>query len=551
MAGSSVPSRRPRRAGRNTWLLVAVITAVAMVAGSLAAAGVFSGSGSEIGAPGRLVEELYPWTQSDGGLPVLTDVTEAWGLSVWHHASRLNFGGPVAIGDVDLDGLADIIVGGDDYAVYFGTGEGFERAAGALSGQQDEVTSIGLGDLDGDGRTDLILGRIQFSDIVVWGGEWTSRRDLALAEATHLSSGEPTTGFAVADLNGDGTNDLLRLGYGSRMEKAAAADVIFEQTAPREFDESPLPGSERLSFAMEAADVDDDGLLDLWITRDLGWIRGADSVYSRSGDADGPWKDIAPSLGVDFEIDGMGVTIADLAGDRRLDVYITDLGENEFVTGTDDGYRALFDHGAARIRPPGSPADKVSSSWGAGVADFNLDGRTDLAIANGGFDGFFNKIENTDVLVTDPPAILLGLGGGRYADVWPQLGVAWTGSSRGLALGDLDNDGDTDIAIVNHNDGLRVYRNDSEGRSLRIRLAQPECTVAGAIVGIRASDKTHRRVLTAHTFLGVHAAEAIVGVGDATSATVTLEIPGRKPVSVDTDLTDERTILELACPPRS
>lgn len=533
------------------WLLVALVATASVAAGVLAAAGAFTGSGEGLGAPGRLAEDLYTWTPGDGPLPVLTDVTEDWGLDQWRHFTRLGFGGPVAIGDLDADGLADLIVGGDEYAIFFGSAQGFEQAAGTLQGKQDEVTSIGLGDLDGDGRLELILGRIQLSDIVVWGGDWTSTRDLTLAEVTHLPSGEPSTGFAVADLDGDGTSDLLRLGYGSRLEKAPAPDVIFEQTAPRRFDELVLPGSDRLSFAMEAADVDRDGLLDLWITRDVGWIQGADSVYSRTGDAGGPWTDIAPELGVDYEIDGMGVTIADLTGDGRLDVSLTDVGENEFLVGTDDGYEPAFDHGASRIRPPGYPADQVSSSWGEGVADFNLDGRTDLALANGGFDGFFNKIEDTDVLVEDPPAILLGLGGGRYADVWPDLGLPWAGSSRGLALGDLDDDGDTDLAIVNYNGGLKVYRNDTQGRSLRVRLSQPECAAAGAIAGIQAGGMTHRQVLTSHTFLGVHAAEAIVGVADATSARVTIEIPGFDPISVDADLTGERTLLEVPCPPRS
>ena len=544
--------RRNARGGLDVWRPTRPTLRIAPIAIAVAAAtaGVLSAlylGGGEAVKAGRLSERLYVWEPESGPMPALTDVTAAWGLDQWTHESTYAFGGATAIGDLDGDGWADIVAGGVELAVFFGHAEGFERAVGRPATPRAEVTSLGLGDLDRDGALDLMLGRTGQSDVVVWGGEWTGMRDISVAEVTEFSSDAATTGFAVADFDGDGSFDLLRVGYGKRGGEATE-DIIYKQIEPRSFAALPLPESDRLSLAAEVADVDDDGLADIWITRDIGWIAGADSVYSRRGNATGEWVDIAPDLDVDLEIDGMGVTIADLTGDGELDVYITDVGENEFLVATQDGYELETDHGAGRIRPVGAPNARVSSSWGGGVADLNLDGRSDLIMTNGATQAFLNKIEDTDILVDDPPAVFLGLGGGRFADVWPDLGLRWTGSSRGMALGDVDRDGDTDLAIVNYGEGLRIYRNDTTGRSLTVQLAGTECASAGATVSIDAEGRLHRRVLTAHTFLGVHAYEATVGVGTADLAQVSVAIPGFQPNNVQVQLSEERTLLEVDCP---
>jgi hypothetical protein len=71
-------------------------------------------------------------------------------------------------------------------------------------------------------------------------------------------------------------------------------------------------------------------------------------------------------MGVALEIDGMGVTVADLTGDGTLDAYVSDVGENEFLAGGDARFTPWVDSGAARIRPPGTGDTIVSSSWGSG-----------------------------------------------------------------------------------------------------------------------------------------------------------------------------------------
>lgn len=514
------------------WLLFAGVTG--LIVAAIIGATVDS---QDRGDPGRLAETLYDWP---GSLPQFVDVTEAWGVDGWRPQPVRKYGGAVAIGDLDGDGDNDVVVASGSVAIFFGGEAAFTMAAGV---DVSDAVSIGLGDLDHDGSLELIIGRAATTDLVVWGGGWATSRDLGNAEITELPSGSPSTGFAVVDLSGDSTNDLLRIAYGS--DGRPGVDVIFVHDGARSFAVTELPHGERLSFAFELGDFDGDGLTDAWVTRDVGWLSGADSVYSRRGDPNGAWVDIAGELGVASEIDGMGVAVADLSGDGQLDTYVSDLGENEFFIGTADGYVVSRDHGAGYIRPGEAPATVVSSSWGIGVADFNLDGRADLAVANGGIEGMPNKIADTEVAISDRPALLLGLGGGRYADVWPDLALARDASWRGLAVGDLDGDGDSDLALVDYLGGLVLYRNDTAEPSLTVSSS---CRGAGAVVRVDVAGRSLVHPLVGHTFLGRHAAEVIVGTGGMTSAEVTVEWPGGATFSADVVIDGLRDSLVVPCP---
>ena len=500
------------------------------------------GDSETLGDAGRLSEELYERPSSVPPVQ-LTDATAEWGLARWAHTATEQLSGGVAIGDIDGDGHADLVVGGGDLGVFLstGTGGGFRQIGGVVT--EDLVTAVGLGDVDGDGAVDLLVATAGDSDLVVWGGAWAAAEDLSVADVTALSGGQPSTGLIPADLNGDGVIDILRLGYGG---SEPSEDVVFSQSASRQFTPVPLPNSARRSLAAEVVDIDGDGGLDIWVTRDVGWRVGGDSVYSRGN---GRWEDIATELGVAIEIDGMGVTVADLTGDGVLDAYVSDVGDNELLAGGTNGFSPELAAGMARIRPPGAGPGLVSSSWASGAADLNLDGKLDLVVVNGGFDGrsIPNKIPDTKVLLTDPPAIFLGIGDGTFADVWPELEIQWNGSSRGMALGDLDGDGDTDIVVVNHGGGLVALRNDTEGDSLKIHADEPTCG-AGAVVTVMEQQPAVISLLEPHSFLGAHAPEVIVGVRPDSAVRIRVDFRGERLEAVDLLNPDAaRSTLTLSC----
>jgi len=547
---------RPRRSRAVTVTAWAI---VALLVGSAAALALTALRGeSPIGEPGRLSETLHEWTSGDGPLPVLVDATSEWGLTGVATTGSHPLRGGAAVADIDGDGRNDVaIAGGRLHILMARPGGGFEPVAGngPLLSDNDagDAVSVALADVDGDGWVDIAVGTDGERSLVIWGGDWLAAggsRDARDAEVTTVEGGRPTTAIVPADLDGDGVTDLLTLGYGGSEPRP---DVILLQDPDerRSFDAgTELPDSDRLSLAAEVVDVDGDGLVDLWITRDTGWATGPDSVYSRMGDPSGPWRDIAPDLGADQAIDGMGVTVGDLTGDGDLDFYLSDLGDNELLTRsvTGRGLIPVFGAGVGRIRPPGGTEREISSSWGSGMADLNLDGRPDLIVVNGGFadNSMINKIPGTEVVLDDPPAVYLSRGDGTFADVWPRLGLPWEGSSRGLAIGDLDSDGDPDLVVVNHDGQVRVYRNDTPTAAVTLRLA-PGCGADGAFLRVGSGDGVTAVRVGGRSFAGHHAAEASLPRDLGRGSTV-LVVPGRPPTEVPPSPVGGPPVVTLPCP---
>ena len=530
--GRRLPGRCCRR------LLAA---ATALVVGGSACAGDAVDPRAVGADPGRTTETRYDWSAADGEVPRLTDVTVEWGLDGFENSADVQAAGGVALGDLDADGRLDIVVAGGKLYLFYGTAEGMTPAAAPVAPPTGQVASAGVADLDGDGFLDVLVGVIGGDDLILWGGTWSTTRDPSHAPVGTLGGGGQTVALMAADLGGDDRADILRLSH-----DPADPDIIWVQTDMRVFEPRPLPLSHRRSFAGEIADIDHDGLLDVWVTRDVGWTSGADSIYSRQGNREGPWVDIGLEMGAALEIDGMSLALADLDGDGDLDAYVTDIGENDILFASADRYMPTRDTGAGRIRPPGASSDVVSSSWAATAGDIDLDGLIDLVVANGGFGGadIVNKIPGTKVLDLDTPSIFLGLGDGRFADVWPLMNQPWRARLRGAALGDLDRDGDSDIVFVPSAGGLRVYRNEAMGASVTL-LAEPACA-AGFVATVDGPTTRFKALLTQHPFLGANEPGLSVGTaGEAVDISVTR--PGRATFAHHVPAGNGRVAVEVPC----
>ena len=492
--------RRLRRVLAGLAGLVALVVGISFV---------LSWDSSE-GSPGNLTEPLYEWP---GPLPSFTDVTGAWGLNGWRNTAETEASGGMAIGDLNRDGRDDLVVAGGQVAVFLAVDGGFSLADLPPT---DGAVSVDLADVDADGLLDLLVGRESDEDLILWGETLLSDQQ----QRAVFKGGAPTTGLISVDLDEDGLLDIVRLGYGGGR---AAADVIWRQVATRVFEEIELPNSRRRSLAAGVADFDGSGSLDLWVTRDVGWKTGGDSLYVGSRSDPLLWEDRATDFGTAVEIDGMGVALADFTGDQQIDVYLSDLGDNEllrregpFLEPAAANYAKDAERGIGRIRAIGADEGQISSSWGSGVADLNLDGVLDLVVVNGGFPSqkVDNKVPGTTVAISDAPALFLGLPEepGRWADVWPDLGLEWAGAGRGLVLGDLDGDLDTDIVISTRDNGLVVLRNDTEGPSLLVEV-ETSCDSTGLFVNLFASAGPLQVPVAAPTFLGRHSRQFILGTG--------------------------------------
>lgn len=476
--------------------LLVAIALVRLVGNALAA--------DPIGEPGALTETAWP-VPEDLPLPTFTDVSQEWGVADWEMQGENPMRGGVAIGDLDGDNLPDLVVTGGSVAVYRNTGDGFVPVESSLAG---DAISASIADLDADGRNDLIIGFFDAPMAVSYGG-WDS-------EPSTMGPVAFTTAAVVTDFNNDSRPDLAQLTYDGD-------DQVWLGEGDRSFTRSTLPNSDGYSMAASVFDATGDGSLNIWVTRDVGWADGPDSVYTWTGSG---FEDVSAQLGGAQAVDGMGVTAADLSGDGYLDVYVSDLGDNELLTSqpTDDGARfelrtdsRASDLGVARIRPPNSGSDTISSSWSSGATDINHDGVLDLIVANGGFANGVqvpNKIDGTEIAIVDPPAVFLGRGDGTYvdvwADIWPEDEAPFVAASRGMAIGDLDGDLDADIVMSNFAGGLMILRNDTPGPVGLIRLSG----CIGAHVQLSSTavfPMPFGTVIGAQSFLGHHAAELTVG----------------------------------------
>ncbi|MBK8268244.1 MAG: ASPIC/UnbV domain-containing protein [Planctomycetes bacterium] len=168
----------------------------------------------------------------------------------------------------------------------------------------------------------------------------------------------------------------------------------------------------------------------------------------------------------------------------------------------------------------GLPSLKYTG-WGVGFHDFNNDGMLDVYIANGAVGRHETPFDPGD-LYAEPNLLLRGTGKGRF-DVSPSPeGVATRliGSSRAAAFGDIDNDGDIDIVLVEQNAPARVLRNTVGSRGhwaeFRVRGSQGRDAI-GATLKIMLADGTtfYRQVETAYSFSSSNDARVHVGLAAA------------------------------------
>jgi tetratricopeptide (TPR) repeat protein len=363
------------------------------------------------------------------------DVTDRSGIGQFPRGH----GHGVAVGDVDGNGHADVFVTRwRSYALYLNRGDGtFADATDSwgLGGRRDWPTSSALADLDGDGDLDLYV-----CHYAAW--------DLDNPQICR----DPTTN---AYLN---CNPLVA---------RALPDHLFRNDGDRFVDvttEAGIVDRNGRGLGVVAADLDDDGRIDLFVANDssanllfhnLGGMRFEEvgHIAGVAGNASGVYQA------------GMGVAAGDLDGDGRIDLAVTNFyGESTtFFRNLGDG---AFTDATAAIGL--AVATRRLLGFGIGLLDADNDGRTDLASAN----GHVNDLR-PNYPYRMPAQLLIAGADGRLIDASGRAGAPWQvpRMGRGLAVGDLDNDGREDVLILSHNEPLAYLHNRIKGgRFLTLRL---------------------------------------------------------------------------------
>ena len=457
----------------------------------------------------------------DGGLPTLrfTDVTERADLL------EALYGMGAAAGDYDGDGRTDLYVTG------FGPNRLLRNVTppGGPPAFEDVTAAAGVDDLrwsvpaaffdyDRDGWLDLYVGNY-----------------LDYTFETH----RPCTTRAGAPDYCDpsaypGVGDRLfrNLGPGSG---EGPAGVAFEDVT----DAAGLGGSPGKALGAVAFDADGDGWLDLYVGND----GTPNHLWMNPGVEGGRFEDMALLAGCAVNDEGlaeasMGVDAADVDLDGDPDLAMGHFAEETNTLFLNDGAGMFED----RSVPSGLAAPSLEANgFGTGWLDFDSDGLLDLLVVNGTVRAIPALVRAGDPYPYHQPNQLfrnLGpsasgdAGGVRFEEVTERAGESFERSavSRGALLGDLDDEGDTDVVVSNSAGPARVLRNvGADGRRwLGVRALRPAAgkgtsawvDALGARVGLvrEGAPTLWRRVATDGSYASAGDPRVLFGLGPADAA---------------------------------
>jgi hypothetical protein len=264
-------------------------------------------------------------------------------------------------------------------------------------------------------------------------------------------------------------------------------------------------------------DYDRDGWPDLLVANDT----QPNKLYRNA--RNGTFKDVAVEAGVAFSADGkaragMGVDAADYENAGVEGIAITNF-DNEMMGLYSPSANRSYDDTAVRAGV-GMPT-RNSLGFGCVFFDADLDGRLDLAVANGHIDETVRNIRG-NVGYAQPPQLFFSNGNGTFRDVADQMGDDFRQPKvgRGLAYGDFDRDGDLDLLMTTNNGPAYLYRNDrlAGNKSIRFRLVGTKSNrdAIGAVVRIfHGGVNQLRMVKTGSSYLSQSELPVTFGLGRA------------------------------------
>lgn len=268
-----------------------------------------------------------------------------------------------------------------------------------------------------------------------------------------------------------------------------------------------------------ATDINNDGRMDLFVTNDT----VPNSLFvNRSG---GRWEEIDLFAGVAFSAEGlarssMGVDAADYDSDGWQDVAIGNIDHELASLYINNKNESFIDE----AEPNGiAAATQLISCWGIKFLDYDNDGWPDLFLANGHPDDMLDGT-GYGVHYRQPP-LLFHNEGGSYRNVSAEAGPVFRKklSARGLAVGDIDNDGGVDVLLSNNGMAPSLLRNESapENHWIGVKLEGARCNrdAVGALVAWSAGGVLRRRLKTGGGgYLSSHDPRLVLGLGKAAKA---------------------------------
>jgi hypothetical protein len=369
----------------------------------------------------------------NNGDGTFTDVTEKAGVGAENF-----FGMGVAVGDYDNDGYPDMLVTGYGHTIlYHNNGDGTFTDVTTKAGVADEgnwSTSAGWFDYDRDGYLDLLVCNYL---------DWSPDKN--------PWCGDPKPGYRGYCSPNYFRGEKLKLFHNN-------GDGTFSDVSEK----SGVGIPEAKGLGVVLADLNNDGWPDIFIANDS-WPN-----FLFLNNRDGTFRDVSYISGVATSEDGlteagMGTDAADVDGDGWLDIFVThlDMQLSRLYRNNGDG---TFDDYTYRSGIGRSAF--LLSGVASKIFDFDNDGWNDIFQANG---AMLDNIHlyHVDTAYEEPKLMYRNVGGGRFVKYSENLGPDFMRptAARGAAVGDFDNDGDLDIAINNRGDYPQLLRNDGGNRN--------------------------------------------------------------------------------------
>ncbi len=279
--------------------------------------------------------------------------------------------------------------------------------------------------------------------------------------------------------------------------------------------ESGIADSPGKSFGAVATDVNNDGLMDLFVANDT----MPNFLFINKGG--GKFEEVGLAAGVAFSDNGkprsgMGVDAADFDGDGWQDLFVANI-DQEFFSLYHNQKDLTFTDEPGEI----GTATQSLSGWGLKFFDYDNDGNPDLFLVNGHPDDF---IEMRNARVKYREQLLLFRNTGKaFENVSGKSGSVFNKyfSGRGMATGDFDNDGDLDVLVANNGEPPVLLLNEGGNRNnwigLQLIAKQSNPAAVGVVISWQAGSLKRSRLKTAGgSYLSSHDPREILGLGAAT-----------------------------------
>jgi enediyne biosynthesis protein E4 len=459
-----------------------------------------------------------------------------------------SMGPGVAIFDFDNDGWMDLYFVNSGPADFFQPKKTLRNALyrNNHDGSFSDVTEkacvggrdFGLGvtavDYNGDGWIDLFVTNYGTNRLYRNNGDGTFTD---VAKQAKLDAPGLWTAAVWFDYDNDGRLDLY-VGhfakYNRTLERECKDGGVYHYCHPHVYDPFPnrlyrnngdgtfadvsdASGIGRhagKTFGAVASDINNDGRLDLFVANDS----VPNFLFLSRGN--GTFQEIGFEAEVAYSLDGaarsgMGVDATDFDGDGREDLFVANFNRERFALYRNAGNNLFTDvSGETGI----GAATQMYSGWGLRFFDFDHDGDQDLIVCNGHPDDLIEQISTT--LKYKEPILLFENRAGKYMNLGATAGAAFARDypARGLAVGDLNNDGYPDVVIANNGEAPLLLRHTGAasnrwGHWLGLDLTGLS---SGARVTWSAAGVQRSRLKTAGGgYLSSHDPRELLGVGAA------------------------------------